>query len=89
MDKRVEVYGAGRADVNGTRSVVADFHWYEDGEGEWRYKVQLDGGEAFKVKPTSVRGAGGRGDGGGAGKGKGKGKERCKERKHGVHGHVQ
>jgi len=38
--------------------------------------VQLDSGEAFKVRPASVRaeGAGGGGGGGGAGAGKAKGK---------------
>ena len=47
-----------------------------------RYTVQLDSGEAFKVKPASVRAAGaGDGSGGGVscsnnlGKGKGKGKK--------------
>ena len=40
------------------------------------YAVQLDSGEAFKVRPASVRaeGAGGGGGGGGPGAGKAKGK---------------
>ena len=81
MDKRVEIHGTSRADMNGKRGVATDFHYNED-EGKWRYTVQLDGGEAaFKVKPAHVRaeGAGGRGGGGGgeagAGKAKGKGKK--------------
>ena len=39
----------------------------------WRYTVQLDSGEAFKVKTASVR-AEGAGGGAGAGNGKAKGK---------------
>ena len=79
MDKRVEIHGTSRADMNGKRGVATDFHWYED-EGKWRYTVKLDGGEAFKLKPVNVRaeGAGGVGGGGvgaGAGKAKGKGKK--------------
>ena len=70
MDKRVEVHGTSRADLNGKRGVATDFHWYED-EEKWRYTVKLDGGEAFKVKPASVRAEGA----GGAGKAKGKGKK--------------
>ena len=78
MDKRVEVHGTSRADLNGKRGVATDFHWYEDRE-KWRYTVKLDGGEAFKVKPANVRaeGAGGGGSGGGgAGAGKAKGRGR-------------
>ena len=37
----------------------------------WRYTVQLDSGEAFKVKPANLRAER---DGGGAGGGKAKGK---------------
>ena len=81
MDKRVEIHGTSRADMNGKRGVATDFHWYKD-EGKWRYTVKLDGGEAFKVKPANVRAegtGGGAGGGGGAragmGKAKGKGKK--------------
>ena len=79
MDKRVEIHGTSRADMNGKRGVATDFHWYEDEKGKWRYTVKLDGGEAFKVKPASVRaegagGGGGGGGGGAAGTGKAKGK---------------
>ena len=71
MDKRVEIHGTSRADMNGKRGVATDFHWYED-KSKWRYTVKLDGGEAFKVKPAHVRAAEGAD---GAGKAKGKGKK--------------
>ena len=75
MDKRVEIHGTSRADMNGKRGVATDFHWYED-KSNWRYTVKLDGGEAFKLKRDNVRaeGTGGGGGGGGAGTGKVKGK---------------
>ena len=81
MDKRVELHGTSRADMNGKRGVATDFHPMNvDDDTTWRYTVKLDGGEAFKVKPASVRveGAGGGGGGGGGtgtGKAKGKGKK--------------
>ena len=78
MDKRVEIHGTSRADMNGKRGVATDFHWYED-KSKWRYTVQLDSGEAFKVKPANVR-AEGTGGGAGAGKAKGKGKKGKKGR---------
>ena len=73
MDKRVEIHRTTRADINGKRGVAIDFHWYED-ESKWRYTVQLDGGEAFKLKPSNVRAEGtdGASDAGKAKKGKGK-----------------
>ena len=77
MDKRVEVHGTSRADMNGERGVATDFHSIpDDVPNDRRYTVQLDSGEAFKVRPASVRaeGAGGEGGGGGAGAGKAKGK---------------
>jgi hypothetical protein len=85
MDKRVEIHGTSRADMNGKRGVATDFHTMGGPSGDrttWRYTVKLDGGEAFKVKQASVRaeGAGG-GGGGGAGKAKGKGKKGKKGRK--------
>ena len=74
MDKRVEIHGTSRADMNGKRGVATDFHWDED-QSTWRYTVQLDSGQAFKLKPANV-GAEGAGGAGGAGKGKkGKGKK--------------
>ena len=55
MDKRVEIHGTSRADMNGKRGVATDFHWYKGDVGKWRCAAKLDGGEAFKVKPSSVR----------------------------------
>ena len=84
MDKRAEIHGTSRADMNGKRGVATDFHPMGGVSGDrttWRYTVKLDGGEAFKLKPANVRaeGAGGGGGGGGvsagAGKAKGKGKK--------------
>ena len=77
MDKRVEIHGTSRADMNGKRGVATDFHYYEDDPdlNKDRYTVQLDSGEVFKVKPASLRaegaggGAGGGGTAGGAGGG--------------------
>ena len=79
MDKRVEIHGTSRADMNGKRGVATDFHWYED-ESKWRYTVQLDSGEAFKVKPTNVRAEGAGGGASSDGKAKGKGKKGKKGR---------
>ena len=78
MDKRVEIHGTSRADMNGKRGVATDFHWYED-ESKWRYTVQLDSGEAFKLKPANVR-AEGPGSASSDGKAKGKGKKGKKGR---------
>ena len=78
MDKRVEIHGTSRADMNGKRGVATDFHPMDHEDvTTWRYTVKLDGGEAFKLKPANVQaeGAGGGGGGGGAGKAKGKGKK--------------
>ena len=74
MDKRVEIHGTSRADMNGNRGVATDFHPMDAKDNTtWRYTVQLDSGEAFKVKPANVR-AEGTGGASGAGKGK-KGKK--------------
>ena len=83
MDKRVEIHGTSRADMNGKRGVATDFHPMGGIRGDrtiWRYTVKLDGGEAFKLKPANVRaeGAGG-GGGGGVGKDKAKGKGKGKK----------
>ena len=83
MGKRVEIHGTSRADLNGKGGVAPDFHMMGGPKGDratWRYTVKLDGGEAFKVKWTSVRpeksrGGGGGGGGAGTGKAKGKGKK--------------
>ena len=76
MDKRVEVHGTSRGDINGKRGVATDFHSIpDDTPNDRRYTVQLDGGEAFKVKLANVR-AESTDDASGAGKGKkGKGKK--------------
>ena len=78
MDKRVEIHGTSRADMNGKRGVATDFHPKFASEGmvdhaASRYTVQLDSGEAFKVKPANLR-AERTGGGAGAGKAKGMGK---------------
>ena len=82
MDKRrVEIHGTSRADMNGKRGVATDFHpmgGFDDRTKD-RYTVQLDSGEAFKVKPANLR-AEGTGGGVGAGKAKGKGKKGKKGR---------
>ena len=66
MDKRVEIHDTSRAGINGKCGVATDFHAYllryED-KSKWRYTVQLDSGEAFKLKPANVR-AEGTGDSG-------------------------
>ena len=80
MDKRVEIHGTSRADMNGKRGVATDFHTMDVKDPTtWRYTVKLDGGEAFKLKPSNVRavgagGGGGSGGGVGAGTGKAMGK---------------
>ena len=76
MDKRVEIHGTSRADMNGKRGVATDFHYNED-ERKDRYTVQLDSGEAFKLKPANVRaeGTGGGASSDGKAKRKGKGKK--------------
>jgi len=46
MDKRVELHGTSRADMNGKRGVVTDFHPVAgQDDTTWRYSVKLDGGE--------------------------------------------
>ena len=57
MDKRVEIHGTSRADMNGKRGVATDFHCDKD-RSKWRYTVRLDSGEAFKLKPANVRAEG-------------------------------
>ena len=80
MGKRVEIHGTSRADMNGKRGVATDFHFMDfDDPTTWRYVVQLDSGEAFKLKPANLR-AEGTGGGAGAGKAKGKGKKGKKGR---------
>ena len=76
MDKRVEIHGTSRTDMNGKRGVAVDFHWHEEDQGKLRYTVQVDGGEAVKVKPANVRAEGTAGAAGAAGSAKGQGKEK-------------
>ena len=76
MDKRVEVHGTSRADVNCKRGVAVDFHLVnEEDPTTWRYTVQLDSGEAFKLKLVNVRAEKMDGTGGGGKAKKGKGKK--------------
>ena len=81
MDKRVEIHGTGRADINGKSGVATDFHPVggEHDRTKDRYTVQLDSGEAFKLKPANVR-AEGAGGASSDGKAKGKGKKGKKGR---------
>ena len=73
MDKRVEIHGTSRADLNGQRGVATDFHLFDvKDRTTWRYTVKLDGGEAFKLKLANVRAEGAGGGAGKAKKGKGK-----------------
>ena len=58
MDKRVEIHGTTRADINGMRGVATDFHFYREERTKDRYTVQLDSGQAFKLKPANVRAEG-------------------------------
>ena len=70
MDKRVEIHGTSRADMNGKRGVAIDFHPMDhDDPTKDRYTVQLDSGEAFKLKRANVRAEE---TGGGEGTGKGR-----------------
>ena len=55
MDKRVEIHSASRADMNGKCGIATDFHYYREDQSKWRYTVQLDSGEAFKLKPANMR----------------------------------
>ena len=56
MDQRVEIHSTSRADINGKRGVATDFHPMDRADRTtWRYTVQLDSGEAFKVKRSNVR----------------------------------
>ena len=78
MDKRVEIHGTSRADMNGKLGVAIDFHVDMKDPSKWRYTVQLDSGEAFKLKLANVRAEGAGGASGGRkekGKGKGKGEK--------------
>ena len=77
MDKRVEIHGTSRADMNGKRGVATDFHPMVGTRNctKDRYVVHLDSGEAFKLKPANVRA-----EEACAGKAKGKGMKGMKGR---------
>ena len=79
MYKRVEIHGTSRADMNGKCGVATDFHVNFEDLSKSRYTVQLDSGEAFKLKPAKLR-AEGTGGGASGGKAKGKGKKGKKGR---------
>ena len=78
MDKRVEIHGTSRTDMNGKRGVAIDFHPMDlQDPTTWRYTVQLDSSVAFKLKLANVRaertgGVSGTNGEGKAKKGKGK-----------------
>ena len=76
MDKRVEIHGTSRADMNGKCGVATDFHPMGGPQSlsTWRYTVQLDSGEAFKLKVANVcaEGAGGASGAGKRKKGEGR-----------------
>ena len=58
MDKRVEIHGTSRADMNGKRGVATDFHIMGGIQGDrttWRYTVKLDSGEEYKLRPERLR----------------------------------
>ena len=55
MDKRVEILGTTRQDMNGKRGLATDFHYYKEDQAKCRYTIKLDSGEAVKVKPASLR----------------------------------
>ena len=73
--RQVEIHGTSRADMNGKRGVATDFHPVggADSPSTWRYTVQLDSGEVFKLKQANLRAEA---TGGGAGAGKAKGKKK-------------
>ena len=75
MDKRVEIHGTSRADLNGKCGVATDFHPMDVYDStKARHTVQLDSGGAFKLKPANVRDEGAGASGAGKAK-KGKGKK--------------
>jgi len=57
IDQRVEIHGSSRVDMNGKPGVATDIHYSRD-ESKWRYTVELDSGEKFKVHPKNVRAEG-------------------------------
>ena len=63
MDRRIEVYGTTRQDVNGKRGVATDFTpLFSSRSGvrgidlsQSRYTILLDSGEAVKARAAHVR----------------------------------
>ena len=56
MDKRVEIHGTSRADMNGKCGVATDFHRMDPKDPTtWRYTVKLDSGEEYKLRPERLR----------------------------------
>ena len=52
MDKRVQIRGTTRQDMNGKRGLATDFHPAGGPNGDrtkWRYTVKLDISEAFAL----------------------------------------
>ena len=79
MDKRVEIHGTSRADMNGKRGVATDVHYDKrQDKSKARYTVHLDSGEAFKLKRANLRAEG---TGGGASSSDGKAKRKGKGKK--------
>ena len=59
VDGRVEIHSTSRADMNGKRGIATDFHIKNiQDSSTWRYTVDLDDGEAFKLKRENVRAVG-------------------------------
>ena len=77
MDKRVEIHGTTRHDMNGQRGIATDFV-DNDSEARDRYTVHLDDGSVYNIKPANVRAERAGAGGGARTKGKGKGKGRGK-----------
>ena len=77
----MEIHGTTRTGINGKRGVATDFHPMGGNYDRTkdRYTVQLDSGEAFKLKRANVR-AERTGSGADRGKAKGKGKKGKKGR---------
>ena len=54
MNKRIEIYGTTRQDLNGKCGVAIDFHYSKDAT-RCRYSIRLDSGEGFKARPSQIR----------------------------------
>ena len=68
MDKRVEIHGTSRTDMNGKCGVATDFHpmdWNDRAAD--RYTVKLDSGEEYKLRRERLRAESEEGAGAGGG----------------------